>query len=109
MVRFKKANQKLITKVIQQIIEGVHPQKVILFGSYAYGRPGPDSDVDLLVIMESRKRPAERVAEVSRLLHYYPFPMDILVRTPTELRKRLQMGDSFYREIMQRGKVLYDR
>lgn len=108
MVRLRKVSPRLIAKVIQQIVKGTHTQKVILFGSYAYGQPGPHSDVDLLIIMESRRRPAERAVQIARLLQFYPFSMDIFVRTPAEIRKRLQMGDPFYREIMQRGKILYD-
>lgn len=104
----KKNNLRLIRKLVQPIVEGFHPQKIVLFGSYAYGRTGKDSDVDLLVVMRSRKRPVERAIEVSKSLRFYPFPMDILVRTPQEIRRRLQIGDPFYREIMDRGKVLYE-
>jgi predicted nucleotidyltransferase len=100
-----KANLKLIRKVIRQIVESCHPQKIVLFGSYAYGKPKPNSDVDLLVVMRSRKRPIDREIEVSRSLRFYPFPMDILVRTPLEIRRRIQMGDPFYLDVVRtRGK-----
>ena len=104
-----KTNQRLIKKVIKQIIDQFSPKKVVLFGSYAYGRPTPDSDVDLLVIMESNKRPVERAVEVTKSLRFYPFPMDIMVRTPAEIRKRIHLGDDFYREILKRGKIIYER
>jgi len=104
----RKASLALIQKVIQQVIHGVHPQKIVLFGSYAHGKPRRDSDVDLLIIMKSRKRPVDRAVEVTKVLHFYPFPMDILVRTPKELRRRLQMEDPFYEDILKRGKVLYE-
>ena len=86
----------------------MRPRKVILFGSYASGQATAESDVDLLVIMSSRQRPAARAAAVSRLLDPRPFAVDILVRTPQEIAKRLAMGDSFIKEILQHGKVLYE-
>ena len=104
----KKANRWLIQKVIRQIVKECHPRKIMLFGSYAHGRPGKDSDVDLLVVMNSNKRPVDRAIEVSKSLRFYPFPMDILVRTPQEIRRRIQIGDPFYREILTRGKILYE-
>lgn len=94
--------------VARRLGRQLRPKKVILFGSYAYGRPDRDSDVDLFIIMPSRRRPAERAALVSRMLHPRPFPVDILVRTPQEVRRRLALGDSFVEEIVTRGKVLYE-
>ena len=104
-----KASLRLIRKVVRQIIDGVRPEKIVLFGSHAYGQPNPHSDVDLLVVMKSRKRPVDRAVEVSKSLRFYPFPMDILVRTPQEIRRRLRMGDFFFEEIMKKGKTLYER
>jgi len=109
-MKAQRVDLRLIRKVVQQIIDRCHPQRVVLFGSHAYGgRVSRDSDVDLLVVMRSRKRPVERTVEVTKSLRFYPFPMDILVRTPQEIQKRLRMGDSFYEEILERGKVLYER
>lgn len=102
-------NLNLIRKVVRQIVSGFHPKKIVLFGSHAYGRPGRDSDVDLLVVMESNKRPVDRAIEVSKSLRFYPISMDILVRTPREVRNRLRMGDYFFEEILKKGKVLYER
>lgn len=76
---------KQIRKAVARIVAHLDPEKVILFGSHAYGTPGQDSDVDLLVVMETYKRPAERIVMVSRLLSPRPFPVDIIVRTPDEL------------------------
>lgn len=108
-MKLRKTNLGLIRRVVQQIIDQHHPQRVILFGSYAYGRITEDSDVDLLVIMQSKKRPVQRTVEITKSLRFYPFAMDILVRTPQEIRNRRQMGDSFYEEIVSKGKVLYER
>jgi predicted nucleotidyltransferase len=92
-----------------RLVRELNPQQIILFGSHAYGRPGVDSDVDLLIIMDSHERPVARAAMVSRLLRPRPFPIDILVRTPEEIRYRLEIGDQFMREIFERGRVLYDQ
>ena len=95
--------------ITRRIVETFNPQKIILFGSHAYGQPTPDSDVDILIIMESRERPTERAEKVSRLLRPRPFPLDILVRTPDEIRHRLKIGDHFIQEIINQGKILYER
>ncbi|MFZ2095878.1 MAG: nucleotidyltransferase domain-containing protein [Anaerolineales bacterium] len=100
---------KLLQNIVKRIVVGVKPEKIILFGSYAYGTPSPDSDLDILVIMDTNRRPVERVLAVSRLLRPRPFPMDILVRTPGEIAVSLEHGDSFIREILTKGKVLYER
>ncbi len=96
-----------IQKVLRQIIEGFNPRKVILFGSHAYGEPGPDSDVDLLVVMETKERAIRKAGEISGAIEH-PFPIDILVRTPEKIRERIEMGDGFVREIMTKGVVLYE-
>ncbi|HEY4688348.1 MAG TPA: nucleotidyltransferase domain-containing protein [Anaerolineae bacterium] len=98
-----------IRKAARKIADTVHPERIILFGSFAYGEPTPDSDVDLLVIMESQLRPHARSIQVSEVLDPRPFPVDILVRTPQEIEERLQAGDCFFREIMSKGKVMYER
>lgn len=81
----------------------------MLFGSHAYGNPNRDSDVDLLIVMKSNKRPADRSIMVYKSMSFYPFPMDIIVRTPQEIRQRMGMGDSFYQEIVSKGKIIYER
>ena len=70
-------------------------EKIILFGSYARGRPGPDSDVDLLIVMETRLRSREQRLEISRALSPRPFPLDIIVRSPQVLEERIARGDFF--------------
>jgi predicted nucleotidyltransferase len=94
---------------VERIARSLHPEKIILFGSYAYGAPTPDSDVDLLVIMETSAPLPERYLAVSRLLRPRPFPVDILVKRPDEIRRALAEGDFFIREILSRGQVLYER
>ena len=94
---------------IQKIVDELNPEKIVLFGSYAYGKPTPHSDVDLLVVLKTHASLRERSWMVSRLLLPRPFPVDILVRTPSEIEKGLNSGDFFLREILTRGKVLYER
>jgi predicted nucleotidyltransferase len=95
-----------IKAVAERIGRDFRPRKVILFGSYAGGKPTEDSDVDLLVIMPLRGDPVYKSVEIA-LAARPGFPMDILVRTPAEVRKRLAWNDSFIRDIMEKGKVLY--
>jgi uncharacterized protein len=96
-----------LVAIVHRIVAVLHPEKIILFGSYAYGRPSDDSDVDLLVIMETTARPADRYLAVSRVLRPRPFPIDILVKTPKEIAQALEKGDSFIQEIVSRGRLLY--
>jgi len=84
-----------------------HPRRIVLFGSYARGDPTPDSDVDLLVVLAHGGRPVEKAVEI-RLATRPAFPLDLLVRTPQEIRKRVAMGDVFIREILEKGEVLYE-
>lgn len=108
MTTTRQVDEKL-REVVQRIVSVFDPERIILFGSYAYGQPTPDSDVDLLIVLESDQRPAARAASVTRSLRPIPFPMDILVRTPDEIRYRLEIGDYFIQEILTKGKVLHER
>ena len=83
------------------------PQKVVLFGSYAYGKPTPDSDVDILVVMPLNGNPVDKSVEM-RLKLRPIFPLDLLVRTPTRIKERLALGDDFIKDILNKGKILYE-
>ena len=96
-----------IKRVCAQIARRFRPQRIILFGSYAYGKPTPDSDVDLLVIMSLEGRTTEKAVEISSSLEYR-FPIDLVVRTPEEVRQRLAWNDFFLREVTEQGVVMYD-
>ena len=99
---------KSLHPAIQRIVRELNPEKIVLFGSYAYGAPTRHSDVDLLVILDTKDSLKERSWAVSRLLLPRPFPVDILVKTPEEVKKALAAGDFFLQEILSRGKVLYE-
>ncbi|HMB21214.1 MAG TPA: nucleotidyltransferase domain-containing protein, partial [Anaerolineales bacterium] len=95
---------------IERIVSALNPEKIILFGSYAYGNPTPDSDVDLLVIMKTKAKEIDRYVAVSNLLYPRQFPVDILVKTPREIQAASrQKGNFFMREILTKGKVIYER
>lgn len=98
-----------ITKVVEQIVEALHPQKVIMFGSHVSGEVTPDSDLDLLVIMETDLPFAERHRQVSRAVRPRPMPLDIIVRTPREIQESLRRVDPFMHEVLEKGFVLYAR
>ena len=96
-----------ITVFVKQVVDRFHPQRVILFGSYAYGKPTDDSDVDLLVVMPHEGHSAIQSAKIRQTVRA-GFPMDLVVRSPSDIRRRLAVGDCFIKEIMERGRPLYD-
>jgi len=96
-----------IREYVERVAERFHPQQVILFGSYAYGNPSPDSDVDLLVVMPHEGHSA-MVASMIRKNVRSGFPLDLVVRSPEEIRRRLSLGDGFIQEILKKGKPLYE-
>jgi UTP:GlnB (protein PII) uridylyltransferase len=99
-----------LPRVVRRIAKTLKPQKIVLFGSYAYGTPTPDSDVDLLVIMDTEVRsPIQRAMPVMRLIVPRPFDTDVLVRTPAEIEASQQSGSPFITEILAKGKTLYER
>src|SRR5688572_18447423 len=96
-----------IRKFARQVGERFHPDKIILFGSHAYGMPHADSDVDILVIMPARSQHGQAVR--IRWAIPAPFPLGLIVRTPRNLQWRLEEGESFHTEIVTKGKVLYEK
>jgi len=96
-----------IKNLCRQIVENFNPQKIILFGSYAYGKPTADSDVDLLVVMPYEGNELDQMVKVRRQLKS-EFPLDVLVKTPAQLKERSEMGDFFIKEIIEKGKILYE-
>ena len=103
----KRIPQKAIDQVVQQIVEKFKPQKIILFGSYARGNPRPESDVDMLVIMDTPLKDVQQAIQICQQIEYR-FGLDLIVHTPKYLAERLKMGDWFLRDVIQEGKVLYE-
>jgi predicted nucleotidyltransferase len=98
---------RVIRSFARQVAEHFRPEKIILFGSHAYGQPHADSDVDVLVVMPARNE-IDQAVRIDQVIEA-PFPLDLIVRTPKNLSWRLREGDSFLREIVARGKVLYEK
>ncbi|MBF8259969.1 MAG: DNA polymerase beta domain protein region [Actinobacteria bacterium] len=103
-VGFPPVTRGQLRRVGEKIAELPGVEKVILFGSYARGNPTPDSDVDLLVVWKTRRPRTERWMAVSKLFSRRPFPMDIVVRTPRQIKDALMRKDCFIREIVSTGK-----
>ncbi|MFN8453741.1 MAG: nucleotidyltransferase domain-containing protein [Anaerolineae bacterium] len=99
-----------LTRLLNKLITGYTPQRVILFGSYAYGKPDQHSDLDLLIVKETDKSPFQRRVEVGRIVQDQNrmTPIQPLVITPEELREQITKGNPFLIEIIQKGEVLYD-
>jgi predicted nucleotidyltransferase len=102
----KDVPKSAIRRFARQVAERFRPEKIILFGSYAYGKPHEDSDVDILVVMRARNQ-LDQAVKISLSIDP-PFPLDIIVRTPHNMRWRLAEGDSFLQEVMSKGEVLYE-
>ena len=98
---------RVIRRYARAIANEFQPDKIVLFGSHAYGTPDEASDVDLLVVMPARNQHAQAVRIRWRLAA--PFPLDLIVRTPHEVAWRLAEGESFLTTIMSQGKVLYEK
>lgn len=96
-----------IEDVSGRIAAEFEPERILLFGSYAWGAPTPDSDVDLLVILSFEGKAVAKSVEM-RLKVKPPFPVDLLVRTPEKIHERLEIGDPFIRSILEKGTVLYE-
>ncbi|MDD3487345.1 MAG: nucleotidyltransferase domain-containing protein [Candidatus Moranbacteria bacterium] len=96
------------TAIIVENLKKYNPEKVILFGSWVWGKPKKDSDIDLLIVKDTKKNPYKRMPEARKFLHGIDFPFDVLVFTPKEIEERLRANDFFISEIINKGKVLYE-
>lgn len=100
--------KKEIQKIVNQIVKNYKPEKIILFGSFAYGIPKENSDVDLVVIKKTKKRFGSRLFEVVKFIKS-KMGTDILVYTPEEWEKGLKKNHYFLKEIEQEGKLVYEK
>ena len=95
-----------IQRVAGNIARQFQPDRIMLFGSYAYGRPTEHSDVDLVILMTGNRVHDRGILIRERI--EFGFPVDLLVRSPAEFKRRIAMGDCFLREIQEKGKILYE-
>lgn len=96
-----------LQEITDKIVKDFQPQKVVLFGSYAWGEPTAESDIDLLVVKETNLSTREIAKEIDGSLFPRPFPIDLIVHTPQQVARRMEMGDFFINSILSKGKVLY--
>lgn len=99
---------KTIDDITRKIVEGFDPLKIILFGSEAHGTPRADSDIDLVVIKETKERFLQRLKKVASIVESWD-AMDVLVYTPKEWEQGLQTGNYFIKELEETGKVIYEK
>jgi predicted nucleotidyltransferase len=105
-----RQRRRQIVRLCAVIAREFQPEKIILFGSWAYGTPDTDSDIDLLVVMPFEGSPFRQAGTIlNRVIQAVGvLPLDLLVRTAEQLDERLTIGDGFVRDILERGKVLYE-
>ena len=102
-------SKKQIQKIVDTIVEGYEPEKVILFGSYANGKPDEDSDLDLAIIKKTKKSYYHRTDLIHRLFNPYPCSMDIKVYTPKEYESKKDVIGTFANIVNANGKVIYEK
>ena len=101
--------QKKIEEMVRRIVEKFHPEKIILFGSYARGQAGPDSDVDLLVVMPVSGSKREAAIQIDLALAGRGLPKDIIVATPEEVERLRDIIGTLIYPAIREGKVMYER
>jgi predicted nucleotidyltransferase len=106
-----QAIQDELNYITETIVTNYQPEKIVLFGSFAYGKHTPDSDIDMLIIKETKEEPRARRMKLRKLIYqkYIEHPFSPLVYTDAELKHRLSLGDFFLREIIEQGKTLYEK
>jgi predicted nucleotidyltransferase len=109
MPKTSQSVQREIKRMVQRIVRQFHPERVILFGSHARGEAGPDSDVDLLVVMAVDGLKREKAIEIGVALHDISVPKDIIVTTPEDFEWRKETVGTIEYPAVKEGKVLYAR
>jgi len=106
----RQITPELIAYVVDKIVQGVAPRRIILFGSRACGEETRESDLDLFVIQDGQASNRQVRREIERLLRGRHFGMDLIVRKPEEVARNVADGNPFYtRHLLQEGRVIYER
>ncbi len=104
----KEVEVSLLNEIIKRVAETVHPEKIILFGSHAWGHPTEDSDLDLFVIVPPSDLPAyRRVRDVYKALRGLKIPVDIVMQTSTDVEQKKNVATSLVKKVLEEGEVLY--
>ena len=99
---------RLITDITDRLVKEFNPENIFLFGSYVWGTPNADSDLDLLVILSSSDISSTKRSKLAyRCLRDTPYPLDILVKTRKEVEKFAQVPQSLEYQILLKGRCLY--
>ncbi|OGC07628.1 hypothetical protein A2230_02425 [candidate division WOR-1 bacterium RIFOXYA2_FULL_36_21] len=110
----QKKNKKLrlannaLRSIVDRIREGYFPEKIILFGSLSTGKINASSDIDIMVIKKTTKNPWDRMKDIDCFVDH-EFPVDFLVYTPSEIKNRIEDGDVFVKDILEHGKIVYEK
>jgi predicted nucleotidyltransferase len=107
----KEEVKAILSEAVEKLKKEYKPQRIILFGSYAYGNPTEDSDIDLLILKNTNKRRVDRFVQVKRIIYNpkWKIPISPLIYSPEELEERLRIGDGFIEEIILKGTILYEK
>jgi predicted nucleotidyltransferase len=98
-----------IARIVKRIVEKFHPEQVILFGSHARGKAGPDSDVDLLIVMDFEGEVRDKWLEIRQALRDIPVAVDAIVSRPQDFAWRKEIVGTIEWPAAKEGKILYDR
>ena len=110
LVKVERVDENLIEEIVKRILSVVNPMKIILFGSYVYGKPRKDSDLDILVIVDEDKKPRyKRVVPVNLALSDIIYPIDVFIYTKKEVEEWTGVPQSFISSIIKKGKVIYEK
>lgn len=107
-MNYQKLYHQEVKNITQILKKKYRPEKIILFGSGANGKIKPSSDIDMMIIKKSNKRRVDRIKEVLMMIDNN-LPFEPLVYTPSEIKKRVAMGDFFVQNVIQKGKTLYEK
>lgn len=99
-------NIEQILTLSERIAQEFRPELIILFGSYAYGTPSDDSDIDILVVLPFEGKPTHKALEILKKIDP-KIPVDLLVRSPEQVKERINNNDWFMREVFEKGQRLY--
>ena len=104
-----KSYKNKIKPLVSKIVDKYSPDKIYLFGSYAWGKPTIDSDVDLFIVKNTNESQKRRSRKLRSLLFGSGIPFDLFIYTPDEIKRRIDMGDFFINDIIKKGEILYEK
>lgn len=107
--KIAQVDDELLKEIVSRIVNAVHPERIVLFGSYAYGMPKDESDLDILVILHSELPRYKRSVPIYKALTGLLVPKDILVYTPEEIEDWSEVPQAFITTILKKGKVIYEK